>query len=260
MKEYQFGEAERQVHDFLWNEYCDWYIELAKIRLNSEEGISSSPIPVLVHVLESALRLLHPCMPFITEELWQQIRKRLPEGWQKTESIMVAEYPETDDTEIDEEAERITESIIEIVRSIRNARAQYNVDNSKWITAQIYGGELVSYIKQYSRAIENLTRAKPVIIVDSKDQLQSGDKVLAIVLKETEVVIPMETMVDVEAEKKRLQKEIDESQVQVERLEVRLNDKNFIEKAPVAVVEKERQKKDTIVDKIERLKGQLLKY
>ncbi|NLE09511.1 MAG: valine--tRNA ligase, partial [Dehalococcoidales bacterium] len=259
MKEYQFGEAERQIHDFLWNEYCDWYIELAKIRLSDDGNQGASPLPVLIHVLETSLRLLHPCMPFITEELWQQMKKRLPDTWQEKESIMVSRYPEADSSLIDEDSESIIESVVEIVRSIRNARAQYNVENSKWIQAQIYSSRLASYLTHYANAIQNLARAKPVTVVEVKEQLQSGDKVLAIVLKDSEVVIPMESMVDIEAEKRRLQKEIDENQLQADRLEARLNDKNFVEKAPAAVVEKERQKKDTIVDKIERLKKQLLK-
>jgi valyl-tRNA synthetase len=259
MEEYQFGEAERQIHDFLWNEYCDWYIELAKIRLTDDGNQGASPLPVLIHVLETSLRLLHPCMPFITEELWQQMKKRLPDTWQEKESIMVSRYPEADSSLIDEDSESIIESVVEIVRSIRNARAQYNVENSKWIQAQIYSSRLASYLTHYANAIQNLARAKPVTVVEVKEQLQSGDKVLAIVLKDSEVVIPMESMVDIEAEKRRLQKEIDENQLQADRLEARLNDKNFVEKAPAAVVEKERQKKDTIVDKIERLKKQLLK-
>ncbi|MBN2240303.1 MAG: valine--tRNA ligase [Dehalococcoidales bacterium] len=260
MEDFQFAEAQKQIYEFLWNEYCDWYIELAKIRLNAKDNDTVSPVPVLVHVLESSLRLLHPCMPFVTEELWQNLRKRLPENWQEKESIMVSAYPEADDSLLDDEAERIIDSVVEIVRSIRNARSQYNVDNSKWIEAQVYGGELFTEIQRYAPAIENLGRARPVTIIDDKEQMQSGDKVLAMVLKETEVVIPMESMVDIEAEKQRLQKELDRDQAELDRLEVRLNDKNFLEKAPAAVVEKERTKKETIADKIERLKQQLLNY
>ena len=92
LNEYQFGEAQRQIHDFLWGEYCDWYIELAKIRLQAND---TSPLPVLVHVLEKSLRLLHPFMPFITEELWQHLKKYLKQP--QVESIMIAKYPEADE-------------------------------------------------------------------------------------------------------------------------------------------------------------------
>ncbi len=113
MADFQFEEAQRQVHDFLWGEYCDWYIELAKIRLR-QGGLS--PVPVLVHVLETALRLLHPFMPFVTEELWQTLKSACPAGWQATDSIMIASYPEAEAKAIDPESERIMETVIEIIR------------------------------------------------------------------------------------------------------------------------------------------------
>jgi len=260
LEEFQFTEAQKYMHEFLWSEYCDWYIELAKTRLNSEDETVVSPVPVLVHVLEASLRMLHPYMPFVTEELWQHLKRRLPEGWQEQESIMISAYPEADETCYDDEAERIMESVTEIVRSIRNARSQYNVDNSKWIEAQVYGGSLTESIKPYSSAMETLARARPVTILDDRSLLKTGENALATVLKEVEVVIPMESMVDIEAEKQRLRKEIERDQAEYDRLEIRLKDKAFLEKAPAVVVEKERQKKDTIADKIERLKQQLLNY
>jgi valyl-tRNA synthetase len=256
MQKFQFGEAQRQLHDFLWGEYCDWYVELAKIRLRSGEALS--PLPVLVHVLEASLRLLHPCMPFVTEELWQNLKQRLPSGWQKTESIMVADYPEADKKAIDPQAERVMESIIEIVHSIRNVRAQYKVESTKWIEAQVYAGELKSAITAYSEVIQTLARARPVTFLDSREALRGKD-IVALVLKESEVVIPMASMVDLEAERKRLEKEIEETQNEVARLEARLKDKAFLSKAPPAVVDKERQKLATGKDKLKRLKQSLNK-
>ncbi|HEY90771.1 MAG TPA: valine--tRNA ligase, partial [Dehalococcoidia bacterium] len=135
LEEFQLGEALRQIHDFLWGEFCDWYIELVKDRLNSD--IAQSPVPVLVHVLETSLRLLHPYMPFITEELWQHLKRRLPADWPSTEAIVVAPYPESDTAAYDPEAERIMESVVEIVRSIRNVRTQHKVEPARWIEAQV---------------------------------------------------------------------------------------------------------------------------
>ncbi|MFC1934907.1 valine--tRNA ligase, partial [Chloroflexota bacterium] len=137
MDEYQFGEAQRQIHDFLWGEYCDWYIELAKIRLSTDNKLS--PLPILGHVLETSLRLLHPFMPFATEELWQNLKQPLgrPE-----DSIMIAPYPQADDSTIDPHAEEILETVIEMIRSIRNVRAQYKVESSRWIEAQIHAGQI----------------------------------------------------------------------------------------------------------------------
>ncbi len=258
MEAFQFGEALRQIYDFLWGEYCDWYIEIAKIRLRSGVKEVPSPIPVLVHVLETSLRLLHPYMPFITEELWQNLKEHLPPDWQATESIMVAAYPVADEAAIDPQAERIMESVIEIIRSIRNARAQYKVESTRWIEAQIYAGKFKPVITPYSQVIQTLARARPVTFLDSRQGGQSGPNALVLVLKESEVVIPMESMVNLEVEKKRIRKEIEASQDEVARLESRLNDRAFLTKAPLAIVDKERQKLYTLTDKLERLKRESL--
>ncbi len=259
MDDFQFGEAQRQIHDFLWGEFCDWYIELAKIRLRSAEEVLS-PIPVLVYVLETSLRVLHPYMPFVTEELWQNLKHRLPSGWLETESIMVAAYPKTEDKAIDPQAERVIESVIEIIRSIRNVRAQYKVESSRWINAQIYSNRLASKIIPYSQTIQTLARARPVTFPDSKEEAPRQKNTLVLVLKESEVIIPMESLVDLEAERKRLQEEIEKNQTEVARLEAMLSDRAFLTKAPAAVIDKERQKLHTLTDKLERLKQQIPKF
>jgi valyl-tRNA synthetase len=255
MEDFQFGEAQRQIHDFLWGEFCDWYIEIAKIRLRSRAKEVPSPVPVLVYVLEASLRLLHPYMPFVTEELWQNLKGRLPSDWQVAESIMIAAYPEAEDAAIDPESERVMESVIDIIRSIRNARAQYKVESTRWVEAQIYGGELTPAIVPYSQAIQTLARAKPITFLDKRQESSLTENALVLVLKETEVVIPMESMIDLEAERKRLQKEIEQSQAEVAQLEARLKDEAFLTKAPAAVVDKERQKLAAVKDKLERLKS-----
>jgi len=258
LKDSQFGEAQRQIHDFLWGEFCDWYIEIAKIRLHPGDKETVSPLPVLVYTLETSLRLLHPFMPFITEELWQRLKSYLPE--QQAESIMIAPYPQAEGITKDPEAERIMESVIEIIRSIRNTRAQYKVEQAKWVEAQIYGGELTPAITPYSESIQALARAKPLSFFDSRQKGKQRENALALVLKETEVVIPMESMVDLDAERKRLQKEIEQSEADVARLESRLKDKAFLTKAPAAVVEKEQTKLGERKNKLERLKQQLIEY
>jgi len=257
MEDFQFGEAQRQLYEFLWGEYCDWYIEIAKVRLRSVGEDALSPIPVLVYVLEASLRLLHPYMPFVTEELWQNLKNRLPSDWQKVESIMVATYPEADEAAIDLQAERIMESVIEIIHSIRNARAQYKVESARWIEAQIYAGEFTSAIAPYSLAIQTLARVRPVTFLDNRREGQAGENALVLVLKESEVVIPMESMVNLEAERRRLQEEIEQSQAEVAQLEARLNDEAFLTKAPIAIVDRERSKLAMKKDKLERLKQQI---
>jgi valyl-tRNA synthetase len=257
LDDFQLGEALRQIHDFLWGEFCDWYIEIAKIRLNPEAGTSPSPIPVLVHALETSLRLLHPYMPFITEELWQHLRQRLPADWQPTESIVVAYYPQADTTTFDAEAERVMESVVEIVRSVRNIRAQHKVEPARWIEAQVFGGELTGAIREHAAAIETLARARPVTFHDSRQPEQASDNDIVLVLKETEVVIPMESMVDLSAERERLGKEIAQVEADAARLETRLKDQAFLSKAPGAVIEKERSRLAERKDRLARLKQEL---
>jgi valyl-tRNA synthetase len=252
MEDFQFGEAQRQVHDFLWGEYCDWYIELAKIRLQSDDR---SPLPVLLHVLEKSLRLLHPFMPFITEELWQNLKKHL-EGLD-TESIMIAPYPETDKALINEEVEAEIATIIETTHAIRNVRAQYKVEPQRWVEAIIHAGDTVSQsLLPYADAIKTLARANPVSFKEGEPQSETDENTLVLQLTKTTVVIPMSSMVDIEAEKQRLKKEIDFVQKEVTRLSARLQDEAFLVKAPPAVIEKEKQKLYTLNDRLEKLEQQ----
>jgi len=257
LDDFQLGETLRQIHDFLWGEFCDWYIELVKDRLGADEAVS--PLPVLVHVLETSLRLLHPYMPFITEELWQNLRQRLPADWQETESIMVAPYPVADESTADPEAERIMETVIDLVRSIRNVRAEHKVEPARWIEARVYGGELTAALAAHAAAIETLARARPVSFQESRAVSETGDNTLVMVLKETEVVIPMESMVDVAAERERLGKEIERADMEIARLEVRLSDSAFLSKAPEAVIEKERGRLAEKKDRAERLRQELVR-
>jgi len=255
LEDFQFAEALRQIHDFLWGEFCDWYIELTKERIGADESVS--PLPVLVYVLETSLRLLHPYMPFITEELWQHLRQRLPADWQETESIMVAAYPAEGESAADPEAERIMEAVIDIVRSIRNVRAELKVEPARWIEARVYGGDLTASLAMHAASIETLARARPVSFRESRAASATDDNSLVLVLKETEVVIPMESMVDVAAERERLGKEIEQVDMEIARLEARLSDKTFLSKAPEAVVEKERGRLTEKKDREERLRQEL---
>jgi valyl-tRNA synthetase len=259
MEDFQFGEAQRQIYDFLWSEFCDWYIEIAKVRLRNKKA--ASPLPVLVHVLETSLRLLHPYMPFITEELWQALDRRMsPSFSRRTESIMIAPYPTGQEKLIDTEAERIIESLIEIVHSIRNARAEHKVATSRTIEAHIYAGGLASSLEPYRPAVQTLARVNPLQVLSTRHTGGSNDNDLVLVLKETEIVIPLTSMVDMEAEKIRLQKEMEEVKANVGRLEARLNDQAFIQKAPPSVVQKEGDRLNAGKDKLQRLEQQLSKF
>jgi valyl-tRNA synthetase len=249
MEDFQFGEAQRQIHDFLWGDYCDWYIELAKIRL---QGKDSSPLPVLVRVLETSLQLLHPYMPFLTEELWQNLKKKA--NGIRGESIMVTNYPETDEARYDTAAESEIEAIIEIIRSIRNVRAQYKVESARWVESKIYTEQAT--IPAYTEAVKTLARTNPVTFLTGEPRERAGDNTLVIPLTQATVAIPMASMFDLEAEKQRLEKETEQTRNEVDRLEARLKDRAFLTRAPEEVVAKERQKLYTLRDKLEKLKQQ----
>jgi len=255
MEDFQFGEAEQQIYDFIWSQFCDWYIEMAKIRFHDRSA--PSPLPFLVSTLEISLRLLHPFMPFATEELWQKLRQRLCREGQIPTSIMIAQYPIADDKLTDPEAERAMDSIIEIIRSIRNARAQHKVKADKWIDARVYADDLLAHITAQTKAIETLARVRPLAILSRQERKPDKTEALALVLQEAEVVLPWAGMVDRFGEKQRLTKENEATKAIVAQLDQRLSDTDFLTKAPPQIVEKEKQKLRLLKDKLERLELEL---
>jgi len=275
MGDLQFGEAAQQIYDFIWSKFCDWYIEIAKIRLRKPhpapsidgEGLGeASPLPFLVNTLEKSLRLLHPFMPFITEELWQSLKMRLlrsarNDNMRMPDSIMIAPYPTPERSEgslaIDPEAERVMDSVIEIIRSIRNARAQHKVRADKWVEAYVYADELLPNLIPQREIIEKLARVQPLAILSRRESKPDKGKALILVLKETEVVLPWAGMVDRLAEKQRLTKESEITQARIAQLDARLRDNAFLTKAPPPIIEKEKQKLDMLKDKLRRLHQEL---
>ena len=255
MDNFQFGEAEQQIYDFVWSKFCDWYIEIAKIRLRDES--SPSPLPFLIDTLEKSLRLLHPFMPFVTEELWQSLKQRLPGGSQMPASVMIALSPLADDKAFAPEAERVMDSVVEIVRSIRNMRAQHKVKAGKWVEARVYAGELLASLVAQTNMIEILAKARPLAILDRQKKESTKDTDLVLVLTEAEVVVPLAGMVDRLAEEQRLMKESQEIKERMAQLEARLSDKAFLSKAPSQVIEKEKQKLSMFEDKSNRLSQEL---
>ncbi|MFA7179069.1 MAG: valine--tRNA ligase, partial [Dehalococcoidales bacterium] len=253
MEEYQFGEALREIHDFLWGEYCDWYLEITKIRL--KEASSPSPIPVLLQVLETSLRLLHPFMPFITEELWQQLREEVPGLARDYPSIMVSNYPRQDTNAIDEEAENLVGALIETIRLIRNLRSEHNVELSHIVDVKVFGAGRNKSLEAYLPVIRFLARANPVFLEDREANTSPDD--IVSVGERADIAIPLKSLVDVEKEKARLSKEIIALEADVERLAARLTDEKFTTRAPAAVVDKERVNLQTRSEKLEKLKAEL---
>ena len=256
METFQFGEAERQIYDFIWSEFCDWYIEIAKIRLRSNQ-MTPSPLPYLTNTLEKSLRLLHPFMPFITEELWQSLKQRLSNESQMPDSITIAPYPIADDKAIDPEAERAMSAMIEIVRSIRNGRTEHKVKSNEWIEARVYTAELLSSIASQAKAIETLARVHPLAILNRQERKPDEEKALVLVLREAEVVLPWAGLADQLAAKKHLARERDATQARITQIDARLRDNAFVAKAPPHIIEREKQKLSGLEDKLKRLKLEL---
>jgi valyl-tRNA synthetase len=191
-------------------------------------------------------------MPFVTEELWQNIA---PQLGVKAQSIMVDTYPEASEADIDSEAERVMTSVLDIIRAIRNARAQHRVAAAQWINAQVYAGELKTVILPYAKAIQALSRAKPVTFPNERSRREAVDGEITLVLDEVEVVIPLASMVDTAVEEKRIEQEMKQLKAGVERIETRLKDEQFLTKAPPQVVDRERQHLNTLKGKLERFRG-----
>ena len=259
MEEYNFGEAQRAVHDFMWHEYADWYIEMAKIRMRgSPDG--PSPMPFLAYVLERILRLLHPFMPYVTEEIWQTLLEFLPTAPDMPEALIVAGYPEADQSFIDDKAEAEIGSVIEMVRAIRNMRAEFRIQPNQSVEAIVETPEIAVIAEAEADAIKTLARVDPLTIIggpagDNGNVGSSDDPKdrVSLVLQSGTVTIPLGGLVDLDQERQRLRDEIDEIQTNHARLSARLRDENFTSKAPEEVVDRERNRLEGIEERRSRV-------
>jgi valyl-tRNA synthetase len=252
MEDYQFGEAQRVLHDFWWNEYCDWYIEMSKIRMRGAGDSDSSPLPTLAYVLERTLRLLHPFMPFITEEIWQTLMDVLPVEPNRPESLIVAPYPQAESRFHDDDAEAEVGALIEMVRAIRNLRAEFRIQNNQRLEAVVDAPDIRGVVEAETSLVTTLARVDPLRIESNGGVAASNDNV-AVVLTKGTVTIPLGGLVDLEKEKARLSDELAESNTHIMRLEKRLSDEQFTSKAPEEVVEKERQRLEDLQGRKERI-------
>ena len=245
MENYQFGEAQTEIHDFLWSEYCDWYLEMSKVRLRASEADQESPLPTLAFVLERILRLLHPFMPFITEEIWQTLVEHLPDEPDRPDALIVARYPEADSAGFDEKAESDIGSIMEMVRAIRNLRAEFRIRPAQRVEAIVNAPAIRNVVEAEAEAIRTLALVDPLRVETDGDWTGSGD-LASLVLTTGTVTVPLGGLVDIEEERGRLAKELGQIDTNVERLSRRLKDESFLAKAPEDVVERERQRLATM--------------
>jgi valyl-tRNA synthetase len=245
---FQFGEAGRQLYEFLWNEYCDWYIEAAKVRLN--EGTpeqAQATRQVLAFTLEQGLRLLHPFMPFVTEAIWQNlpgIGHGAPgseaEAGSLTAALMVTRWPAPTGRR-NEGVEGAFARIQEIVTGIRNLRAEYNVPAPKRIPALFSGGEHAGVLQENVAVMAFLARLDVGETQIAAD-LPAPGKTATLAAGGVTVYLPLAGLVDFGAERKRIQGEIDNIDRQVSRIEGTLNNPGFTGKAPAEVIDRERAK------------------
>ena len=232
LTQYQLGEAARQIQDFLWGEFFDWYVEASKVRLRADD---LTPLPVLAHVLDRGLRLLHPWMPFITEAIWQQLRVRLPEQG-GCEALIGARYPQPGDGRRDAEAEAQFGAVQGVVTAVRQLRADYQVQAGRWVEAYLWPqAEVAAAVTDSAAVIEVLARARPLTVVSQRDDAP-GDQIASSVLPAAELILPLGGLVDLEQERARLAKELAVIEGRLKGSEAKLANPNFRSKAPEQVV------------------------
>ncbi|MED1603893.1 valine--tRNA ligase [Cytobacillus kochii] len=239
---YEFGEVGRILYNFIWDDFCDWYIEMAKLPLYGEdEAAKQTTRSVLAYVLDQTMRLLHPFMPFITEEIWQN----LPH---KGESITVASWPTVNEELSDKAAAEEMKLLVEIIRSVRNIRAEVNTPLSKKIdmliktkdeNVQKVLSKNVGYIERFCNP-EQLT-----IAIDAK----APDKAMTAIVTGAEIILPLAGLINIDEEIARLQKEWDKLNKEVERVQKKLSNEGFIKKAPEKVIAEEKAKEQDYSEK-----------
>ncbi len=239
MDEYQFGEAGRQAYEFLWSEYADWYIEMSKIALNSDDGAARArTLAVLVHVLDRTLRLLHPFIPFVTEEIWQNLKRAIDyPAWGA--ALIIAEWPKAGGTDAPAEADMTL--LMDAVRAIRNARAERNVEAGKKLASMIVSAEKSALYEAQRAELSFLARIDADALYVTSELQAAPQGALPIVTNAATIYLPLAQMIDVAAERERLSKEQKDVTAQIERL-TKLLSGDFANKAPAAVVQKERDR------------------
>ena len=238
MERYELGVAAQKVYDFIWDSYCDWYIELTKTRLQGEDEDSKVRAQqVLCYVLTQILKLLHPFMPFITEEIWQALPH---EG----DYLMLQQWPEHHATLDFPEEEKAMELIMDAIRAIRARRAEMNVPPSK--KAQLTVSTLEQAVfHQGIPFLKRLAYASDVQVVEATREMDTQGMV-TVTTHAARLYLPLAELVDLEKEKARIAKELDKNRKELDKLETKLNNPGFVNKAPAQVVEAERERADKL--------------
>lgn len=242
---YLFGEAGRQIFDFLWGDFADWYVEAAKVQLDAGGSRSWKTLSVLFQVLDSALRLLHPFIPYVTEEAWGQLQKAFTASglefdahYSPAPALIVADWPVAG-ARYEEEAAAV-ERLYELIRGIRSARAEYSVPAGRYIAAHISAGRFAPFLEEHGAVLAQLARLNDETLLIASE-LAPPEQSVTISLGEITAYLPLTGMIDVKQERERLEAEMREVEQQIARLTALLAGP-FAEKAPEKVVAAEREK------------------
>jgi valyl-tRNA synthetase len=255
LNDFRFNDATRALYDFVWGEYCDWYIELIKMRLydDSQPVAQQTARSMAVHILDNILRLLHPIMPFITEEIWQS----LPDSDQvngRVKTIMTQAYPQVDEKWLDENIESQMALLQQVIGAARNIRGEMNVPPAKEAELILNAGEagLALQLQPYEHYIKKLARISTVQYNVPRPPL-----VASAVVQGIDVLMPLADLIDIDVEKKRLEKEIARLENQLKALQNKLMNQDFISRAPADIIEKERAKSENFSAALQKLQESL---
>jgi valyl-tRNA synthetase len=253
--QFELAEALRQTRDFFWDDFADWYIEFAKVRVR--EG-DRRPVPVLIHVMDRVLRLLHPFMPFVTEEIWQKVRAVRPDLVAE-DQLITAGYPGYVEDLDQGWTEMQIDAVRDVVRAVRNVRAEKQVDAGQWVEVYVSTDgrdDLRGVFEEMRAEMELLARVRPLHVVDSVSDAPT-EQVVREVLNSAQVIVPMSGLFDSEVERERLQKQIAEVERHAGSLEGKLGNEQFTSRAPAEVVQRERDSLETAQARLEGLRQSL---
>ncbi len=255
LERYEPGEALDLIINFVWSEFCDWYIEFSKEELTNPEAQDETKF-VLYYVLRESLALLHPFAPFITEELWSYLPKGKNGSHGNVESIMIAKYPSCGKFTRDDLAQEAIGTLVEAIRGIRNMRAEVNIPTGKKEKVVIFADD-ASLWEALSPYVKRLAWAEPLEIVSRESGAKRLEKALTTVVKGAEVFLPLAGVIDIEEEITRLEKVARELEKDLDRTEKRLSDEEFLSKAPQDIIEKQRKRQEEASEKLEIIRKRI---
>jgi valyl-tRNA synthetase len=247
---YEFGEVGRILYNFIWDDFCDWYIEMAKLPLYGEdEAAKKTTRSILAYVLDNTMRLLHPFMPFITEEIWQNLPH---EG----ESITVAAWPEVDSALTDDAAAEEMKLLVDIIRAVRNIRAEVNTPMSKQIKLILKAKdeETLAVLKKNAAYIERFCNPESL---ELSTDASAPEKAMTAVVTGVELFLPLAGLINIDEEIARLEKELDKWTKEVSRVQGKLSNERFVSKAPQKVVDEEKAKEQDYLEKQATVKARI---